>query len=129
MLANVIGLGLATILLVSAKSERPGAEADHWRRLDGWVASGGDPASQREEVVKSCEQLMIAAAGVPGRGNKESLRKYRDELEARVDVCVKLTVHRVRKQRGFDDPQIVSLMCDMNDRVFNQRCAKAGWRK
>jgi hypothetical protein len=72
---------------------------------------------------------MIAAAGVPAKNLKDYLRSHRDELEARVDICVKLTVHRVRKQPGFDDPKVIGMMCDLNDRVFNQLCVRAGLRK
>ena len=125
MLGMIIGAA-ATTLLISVQTGQPTTDAQHWRRLDAWVERGGDPNRLQEDVVTSCGQIMIAAAGVPKAAVREYVRANREDLDLRVHFCVQLTVHRVHKQPGIEDSLTIDLLCESKDEVFLKLCRRAG---
>ena len=54
------------------------------------------------------------------------LTTEREEFDWRVDVCAKATVNRVHPQPEFEDPKIVSTICDNSVELFKKVCKHSG---
>ncbi|WP_143007055.1 hypothetical protein [Ancylobacter rudongensis] len=91
------------------------------RRLDAWVATR-DMSSIQAEVVGNCGKLMYLRD--PSMGKSTSV-EMKDTLDFRIDVCTKMTIHRVEPQPEFANPEIIKIICgDMpkNEPVFTRLC-------
>ena len=100
-------------------------QALYLSRLDAWVASR-DLKVVQEEVVGNCGKLMYLRD--PSLGSATSA-ELKETLDMRIDVCAKITVHRVHPQPEFSKPAINKIVCgDMpkNEPVLGVLCAKAG---
>lgn len=68
-------------------------EDQYFKTLDGWVAQGGPIDDVQRSVVETCGKLVMVTANI---GEKVALTTtQREEFHFRVDVCTKMTVHRV----------------------------------
>ena len=125
LLASVVWLAIS-----DASSENldvPPAEANYWRVLDTWVSSGG-PASEVESVVAdNCTKLALSPVGTSEWAALLTTR--REELDFRIAVCVKATVHRVRPQQELLNPMFVDMIClDAKVPLYRELCTKANLR-
>ena len=96
-------------------------------KLDDWVRSGGETSTIQSQVVEPCTMLVLGQAGAFERLQLMTL--YRDELDFRTDVCVKMTANRLYKQPEFEKPETVTMICDDPDpyhELFGRLCRRSG---
>ena len=86
------------------------------RNLDTWAENGGHISSLQTDVVDNCAKLILSQAGP--RGALSLAIFDRDELDFRVDVCVKIAVNRIHKQPEFENPATVSMICNSQLEIF-----------
>lgn len=92
-------------------------------KLDKWVLNP-EPATAQEQVVSSCGVLTIITA--PADTAKKFLKgEEREEFDARVDACTKLTAHRAWPQPEFAKPQTVDLVCNRWTPLLRELCIRA----
>lgn len=119
---------LALALASPAAAQSPQLEklrALYLSRLDTWVTTG-DMKVIQEEVVGNCGKLMYLRD--PSLGSAAS-KELQETMDMRIDVCTKITVHRVHPQPEFSKPAINKIVCgDMpkNEPVIGVLCEKAG---
>ncbi len=126
-----IAVVVATLLLTPGTApaqENPGLVMENFLfgRLDQWVAGGGDLATIREEVVASCAQLAVLIATPEERALFADLD--REEYDLRVDVCTKMTMHRVSPQPEFARQDVLPLICDRGQPMLTRVCQRSGFR-
>lgn len=92
-------------------------------RLDQWVSSNAKPETIQTQVVENCGKLMMVL--VSAEQQKAFMGPARDELDTRVDICTKITVHRVSPQPEFSNPKILKLVCHDMKSVFHNLCERA----
>lgn len=100
-------------------------QALYLSRLDAWVASR-DLKAVQTEVVENCGKMMYLRDPSLGTATPKDLK---ETLDTRIDVCAKITVHRVAPQPEFSNPAINKIVCgDMpkSEPVIGLLCAKAG---
>ncbi len=100
-------------------------QALYLSRLDAWVASR-DVKTVQAEVVGNCGKMMYLRDPSLGSATTSELK---ETLDMRIDVCTKITVHRVEPQPEFSNPAINKIVCgDMpkSEPVIGVLCAKAG---
>jgi hypothetical protein len=98
-------------------------------KLDSWVKSGGTVDTVQSKVVETCGNLVLGQAGAIER--LQLLTFYGDELDFRIDVCVKMTVNRLYKQPEFEKPELVNMICDDPKpfhELFPRLCSRSGLR-
>lgn len=98
-------------------------KAFYFAKLDKWTLSP-ELATMQDQVVTTCGMLTIFSAP------PETAKKYvngdeRDEFDARVDACSKLTAHRAWPQPDFAKPQTVDLVCNRWTALLRELCIKA----
>jgi hypothetical protein len=98
-------------------------KAFYFAKLDKWTLSP-EPTTMQDQVVTTCGMLTIFSAP------PETAKKYlngdeRDEFDARVDACSKLTAHRAWPQPDFAKPQTVDLVCIRWTALLRELCIKA----
>jgi hypothetical protein len=93
-------------------------------RLDQWVSSSARPETVQAQVVENCGKLMMVL--VSGDQQNAFMGSQRDEFDTRVDICTKITVHRVSPQPEFSKPKILKLVCHDMKSVFRDLCERAG---
>lgn len=92
-------------------------------KLDKW-AMNAQPTTMQDQVVSSCGMLTIVTA--PPDTAKNFVRgEERDEFDARVDACAKLTAHRAWPQADFAKPQTVDLVCNRWTPLLRELCIRA----
>src|SRR3954453_18373134 len=111
------GLALST---TAAFAQMPPAAIEkmqelYLNRLDAWVAAGGDTNKIQNEVLESCGRMMYLRDPSLGTATTKELR---ESLDMRIDVCAKITVHRVHPQPEFSKPEIVRIVCE--DMIKNE---------
>lgn len=118
---------LTTAPLASAQ-ENPGVVMENFLfdRLDQWVLGGGDMTTVQDSVVASCSQLAVLLATPEQRALFADLD--REVYDLQVDVCTKLTMHRVSPQPEFAGPNMLSLICDRGRPIFTKLCTRSGFR-
>jgi hypothetical protein len=127
--AGLATLSLAVILTVDGATEPDSLAQDLEKRylstLDEWVAKGGPVSEIQERVVGTCGKLILAAASPSERVTLSTTQ--RDEFDFRVDVCSKMTVHRVHKQPEFENREIIKNICGGNSLpIFKRLCKHSG---
>lgn len=98
--------------------------AVYLRRLDAWVATR-DLSKVQADGVGNCGKMMYLRDPPIGTATSKELK---ETLDFRIDVCTKMTVHRVEPQPESANPATVKITCgDMskNEPVFTRLCAKA----
>jgi hypothetical protein len=124
----VTGFALSSTVAI-AQMPQPAVEKMqdlYLKRLDAWVAAGGDVNKIQSDVLESCGRMMYLRD--PSLGTATS-KELKDSLDMRIDVCAKITVHRAHPQPEFSKPEIVRIVCqDMvkNEPVIARLCEKAG---
>jgi hypothetical protein len=94
-------------------------------RLDTWVASR-DLKTLQAQVVENCGKMMYLKDATLGQATPNALK---ETLDTRIDVCTKITVHRVEPQPEFSNPAVIKIVCgDMpkSEPVIARLCVKAG---
>jgi hypothetical protein len=95
----------------------------YMHRLDTWVNTGGDATKVQLDVVENCGKLMIMT-----QSNVLETISFltfdQKDLDFRIDVCTKMTVHRVWPQPEFEDPKVVEMVCESN--TFEALCRRSG---
>ncbi|XIA63344.1 hypothetical protein ACFIOY_29835 [Bradyrhizobium sp. TZ2] len=92
-------------------------------KLDKWTLNP-EQATMQEQVVTSCGMLTIFSAP-PDTAKKFVKGDEREEFDARVDACSKLTAHRAWPQPDFAKPQTVDLVCNRWTTLLRDLCVKA----
>lgn len=127
----VCGAGTKPPFCVLFNSAEQIPEADRLKRvkefylakLDKW-AMNAEPTTMQDQVVGSCGMLTIVTA--PPDTAKNFVRgEERDEFDARVDACAKLTAHRAWPQPDFAKPQTVDLVCNRWTPLLRDLCLRA----
>ncbi len=95
-------------------------------QLDTWVAEGGDLSQVANTLAPTCSQLAVLIATEAERDG--FLNTNREEYNLRVDVCTKITMHRVHPQPEFGDPRMMSLVCDRGLPLYQRLCRQGGFR-
>ncbi|MBR0791124.1 hypothetical protein JQ631_18760 [Bradyrhizobium manausense] len=92
-------------------------------KLDKW-ASNAEPATMQDQVVSSCGMLTIVTA--PADTARNFVKgEEREEFDARVDACAKLTAQRAWPQPEFAKPQTVDLVCNRWTSLLRDLCIRA----
>ncbi|WP_141697584.1 hypothetical protein [Bradyrhizobium yuanmingense] len=92
-------------------------------KLDKW-ALNAEPATMQNQVVDSCGMLTIVTAPASTARNFVEGRE-REEFDARVDACAKLTAQRAWPQPEFATPQTVDLVCNRWTPLLRDLCIRA----
>lgn len=140
-LAFILGLGQSS----TAANAGPNADAIHaiplssemsaqlrdlyLSQLDAWVTGGGNVADVQNRVVETCGRLIMVTASASEA--VAFLNERREDLDLRVDVCMKLTVTRAHPQPEFAKPEIRKIVCEdmpKKQAVFESLCKRAGLR-
>jgi len=79
-------------------------------QFETWATNGGDLSVLEKEIVEPCGKLVMVTASVIEKAT--FLTTNREELDFRVDVCVKMAVNRVYPQPEFENPEIIGMICD-----------------
>ncbi len=95
-------------------------------QLDRWVGEGGPIDGLQNEVVATCGKLVMLMAS-PGL-RSAFVSTDPEEYDLRVDVCTKMTMHRVRAQPQLLQPGVVDLLCDRGNILFSRLCERSGLR-
>ncbi len=122
----IIAAGLCVALLFVTTSWRDKRFNFYTHRLDAWVNGGGTVADVQSQVIENCGKLVISQAGIIEAARLATIDH--DELDFRVDVCMKMTVNRVYKQPEFEKPEIVAMICDGSHELFRRLCQRSGLR-
>jgi hypothetical protein len=85
------------------------------RKLDAWVEGGGNINTVQAQIVDNCGKLVWSQAGTVEKVLLFTIR--RSELDFRVDVCIKMTVHRVHKQPEFENPEVIREVLGIRKRM------------
>ena len=101
-------------------------ENTYLSRLDKWVASGGDFAQVQDDVVANCGQLVMLIASEAER--TAFLGANRQEFDLRLEICTGMTLNRVHPHPAFEQPELVALICDGDNRLYARLCARSGLR-
>jgi hypothetical protein len=99
----------------------------YYKRLDDWVAAGGNTDKIQADVVGNCGKLIYTR--VPMSRFQSVAGEEKEDIDFRIDVCAKLTVNRAHPQPEFQNPKTRKIVCgDMagSDPVFAKLCAGAG---
>ncbi len=113
---------------VPAQDARTAAalESAYFAQLDHWVGAGGPVAGLQSEVVETCGKLVMLMAT---RGEQSAfVSTDRAEFDLRLDVCTKMTMHRVQAQEELLRPGVVPLICDRGNPLFVRLCERSGLR-
>ena len=92
-------------------------------KLDKWVLNP-DPNTAQDQVVSGCGVLTIISATPDAAGNFLK-GEEREEFDARVDACTKLTAHRAWPQPDFAKPQTIDLVCNRWTPLLRELCIRA----
>ncbi|MEX2150007.1 MAG: hypothetical protein WD793_07320 [Steroidobacteraceae bacterium] len=99
-------------------------QATYWHLLDDWVKEGGPLSDVRSRVVDNCTKLVLGTVDYSEWAALHTTR--RAELDFRVDVCVKATIHRVHPQPELSNAMFVAMLCgESNVALYRQLCARA----
>lgn len=110
-----------------APSGEPPDQGAYYRVLDDWVARGGPVDEVQGTVVATCGKLVLQTATLTEQPTLLTTR--RADFDFRVDVCVKMTVHRVHPQPEFDKAEAARILCDESEvGLFKALCGRAGLR-
>lgn len=102
-------------------------EDEYFRRLDDWVRRGGPVQEIQSTVVETCGKLVMLNASTAEK--VKLMTTEREEFDFRVDVCTKMTVNRIHPQPEFENPKIVSSICDeSNVLLYKKLCKRSGLR-
>lgn len=120
----------AQLWAAAALAQAPGLPVEKLQdlylgRLDAWVTTR-DLKTVQSQVVENCGKMMYLRDATLGQATPKDLK---ETLDVRIDVCTKITVHRVEPQPEFSNPQINKIVCgDMpkSEPVITRLCAKAG---
>lgn len=127
---TVIAVGIGTAdLLISLASER--LSNKQIAALDFWAAR---PAAKTfDDVLPTVNAEVMPACGELAFAQATALERLwlitfgRDELDFRVDVCVKMTVNRNYPQPEFLDTALVGQICGGKTRIFERICKHNGF--
>jgi predicted NUDIX family NTP pyrophosphohydrolase len=97
----------------------------YFATLDGWATSGGPRERIDSEVVQTCGKLALIYGSA---AENVALLADKEELNFRADVCTKMTVNRVYQQPEFQNPEMVSKICDGQQPFFAALCKHVGLR-
>jgi hypothetical protein len=121
---------LAVGAWLAASGASPGAPGDaqaaahYLNALDLWVKNGGPVSEVQSRVVDNCTKLALTTVDLAEWA--ALMTKRRDELNFRIDICVKATIHRVRPQPEFSNPMFVEMVCrDSKVLHYRELCSKA----
>lgn len=92
-------------------------------KLDKW-AMNAETTTMQDQVVSSCGVLTIVTAP-PDTARNFVRGEEREEFDARVDACAKLTAHRAWPQPEFTKPQTVDLVCNRWTSLLRELCIRA----
>jgi hypothetical protein len=92
-------------------------------RLEKWIANP-NPTTAQEQVVRTCGMLTIISAPLDTASNFLK-GDEREEFDARVDACSKLTVHRAWPQPEFSKPKTIDLVCNRWTPLLRELCIRA----
>jgi hypothetical protein len=102
-------------------------ESKYFSALDGWVARGGKALEYQSIVLEACGKLVMVTANASEVVALTTT--HSKEFDLRVDVCGKMTVHRIHHQSEFDDPKVIEAICDDGKVVlFDKLCKRSGLR-
>ncbi len=120
---------LALLCLTPPATAQEGSRAlenTYLARLDSWVAAGGDFATVQSDVVANCGELVMLIASEAER--TAFLGANRQEFDLRLEICTGMTLNRVHPQPAFEQPELVALICDGDNRLYARLCARSGLR-
>ena len=102
-------------------------ERKYFSMLDGWVQRGGQLQAYHNDVLETCEKLVLASATISEVLMLPTIQT--GEFDFRVNVCAKTTVHRVHRQPELNDPRLVQEICDNNKiTIFGSLCRRSNLR-
>jgi hypothetical protein len=114
---------LAPFCVSSEEPNLPSTEANYWQDLDSWVERGGPESQVQSVVADNCTKLALFPVGTQEWASL--LTERQEELEFRIAICVKATVHRVRPQQEFFNPMFVDMICrDSKVALYRKLCIK-----
>ncbi|MDO8838231.1 MAG: hypothetical protein Q7V31_04830 [Parvibaculum sp.] len=96
---------------------------EYLSQLDLWVDQGGEINEIQTELVEPCGKLVMAKGSTADRAAYISTRQ--EDFHMMVDICVKLTVHRVYPQPEFENPKIVATICGAKDELLTNLCDRS----
>ena len=118
-------VAFTSTLAYEGKVLEPKLESKYFSVLDGWVQRGGKAQEYQSEVLDTCSKLILATAPLNEALSLPAFQK--EELDFRIKVCAKTTVHRVHRQPEFDDHELIQEICDDTKiPMFRRLCRHSG---
>lgn len=99
---------------------------EYYARLDAWVEGGASLDRLQVDVVESCGKLLMAYS--PAEDKAAAMTTNREGFDFWVDMCVKMTAHRVSPQPEFtgdlERAALVKETCDGHE-MWRRLCDRA----
>ena len=127
-----IGALISVAFVASCNRAPPPSVEEYLAQLDRWVEQGGPTENIQADIVEPCGRLLMAYS--PAEDRAQFIAERRDAAEGAytdwdfwVDMCVKMTAHRLTPQPEFEGPEKAELVrqtCESHE-MWERLCDRA----